>query len=360
MAPNQSTRPTKVLIIDDSALMRQLLAAILSRHSDLQVVGTAPDPLIAREMIKRLNPDVLTLDIEMPKMDGLDFLERLMRLRPTPVVMVSSLTQIGSEQTLKALALGAVDYVSKPKVSIRDGIIENADEIVEKVRVAAKAQVTRRFTSPLPLIEPTPLQNRFTSSEKIIAIGSSTGGPEAVKRFLQQMPADAPGILIAQHMAEGFTQAFARRLNEQTRLSVCEASDRQRVLPGHVYIAPAHLHLRVKRSGANYMTSLDAGECVNRHRPSVDVLFDSVADAAAHNAIGVILTGMGRDGAEGLLKMRQSGAHTFAQDEQSCVVYGMPKEAVQAGAVIEVAPLDELPRLVLQYLAEQGSRALRV
>jgi two-component system, chemotaxis family, protein-glutamate methylesterase/glutaminase len=357
-----NTKRSKVLIIDDSALMRQLLSAIVAQAPDLEVAGTAPDPLVAREMIKQLEPDVLTLDIEMPKMDGLDFLERLMRLRPMPVVMVSSLTQRGSEQTLRALELGAVEVMGKPKLSIREGMIENAGEIIDKIRAAAKAKVHPRSASPRPAgAAPAALGPRFTSSEKIIVIGASTGGPEAVRRFLEQMPADGPGILIAQHMAQGgFIEAFARRLDEHTRLSVAQAGDRQRILPGHVYIAPADRHLKVTRSGANYMTALDDGAPVSRHRPSVDVLFDSAASAAAHNAIGVILTGMGRDGAQGLLTMRRAGAKTYAQDEASCVVYGMPREAVELGAVDEIAALDDLPARILELLAEQGSRALRV
>lgn len=353
-------RKIKVLVIDDSALIRKVMSEIIARAPDMELAGTAPDPLIAREMIKQLNPDVLTLDIEMPKMDGLDFLERLMRLRPMPVVMVSSLTQSGSESALRALELGAIDYMGKPKLSIRDGLFENADEVLTKIRTASKARI-RPPSRPINSAAAVPaLRNMFTSSEKIIVIGASTGGTEAIKHFLQQMPADCPGILIAQHMAPGFTEAFARRLNDLTRLSVVEAKGGERILPGHVFVAPGHSHLLLTRSGANYTTALDGGVLVNRHRPSVDVLFDSAARTAAHNAVGVLLTGMGKDGAAGLLKLRQAGAQTYAQDEQSCVVYGMPREAVQIGAAIEVAPLDELPSRLLGFLSQEGSRALRV
>lgn len=357
---NMPSKKIKVLVIDDSALIRKVMSEIVSRAPDLELVGTAPDPLIAREMIKQLNPDVLTLDIEMPKMDGLDFLERLMRLRPTPVVMVSSLTQAGSEAALRALELGAIDYMGKPKISIKEGLFENAEEVQEKIRVAARAKVRPIASRPVTPGEAVAVRNTFTSSEKVIVIGSSTGGPEALKQFLMRMPPDSPGILVAQHMAEGFTEAFARRLNDQTKLSVCEAKGRERVLPGHVYIAPGHSHLKITRSGANYMTAIESSAPVNRHRPSVDVLFDSAAEAAAHNAVGVILTGMGKDGAQGMLRMRNAGAQTFAQDEQTCVVYGMPREAVAIGAVHESAPLQDLPQRILKFLNSQGTLALRV
>jgi two-component system chemotaxis response regulator CheB len=316
-------------------------------------------------LIKQTNPDVLTLDVEMPKMDGLDFLEKLMRLRPMPVVMVSSLTERGSEITLRALELGAVDFVTKPKMSIQSGMLEYAELITDKIRAASKARVKAR-TKPTPAEGQTadgtlpPIRNPLTSSEKLIIIGASTGGTEAIKEFLVQMPSDCPGILVTQHMPEGFTRSFARRLDGLCKISVNEAAGGERILPGHAYIAPGHSHLLLARSGANYVTQLDQGAPVNRHRPSVDVLFRSAAAFAGKNAVGVILTGMGKDGAQGMLEMKNAGAYNFAQDEASCVVFGMPREAIAVGATNEVGPLQELPGKVLAYLATNSSRALRV
>jgi two-component system chemotaxis response regulator CheB len=351
----------KVMIVDDSALIRSVMSEIISSQPDMQVVGVAPDPLVARELIKQTNPDVLTLDVEMPKMDGLDFLEKLMRLRPMPVLMVSSLTERGSEITMRALELGAVDFVTKPKISIQSGMREYTELIADKIRAAAKARIRPRTL--LPGAAPTALpalRNPLTSSEKLIIVGASTGGTEAIREFLMQMPSDCPGILIAQHMPEGFTTSFARRLDSLCKISVREAAGDERVLPGHAYIAPGHSHLLLARSGANYVTRIEQSAPVNRHRPSVDVLFRSAAVAAGKNAVGVILTGMGKDGAAGMLEMKQAGAYNFAQDEASCVVFGMPREAIALGANHEVGPLVELPGMVLGYLATQGSRALRV
>ncbi|WP_295756744.1 chemotaxis response regulator protein-glutamate methylesterase [Undibacterium sp.] len=355
----------KVLIVDDSALIRSVLSEIIGSQSDMEVVGVAPDPLVARELIKQTNPDVLTLDVEMPKMDGLDFLEKLMRLRPMPVIMVSSLTERGSEITMRALELGAVDFVTKPKLSIQSGMLEYTELICEKIRAASKARIKPRSTlsadgHSAPLGALPMVRNPLTSSEKLIIIGASTGGTEAIKNFLVQMPSDCPGILITQHMPEGFTRSFAKRLDGLCKISVCEAAGGERVLPGHAYIAPGHSHLLLSRSGANYMTQLDTGPPVNRHRPSVDVLFRSAATCAGKNAVGVILTGMGKDGAVGMLEMKNMGAYNFAQDEATCVVFGMPREAIAIGATHEVVPLNELPAKVLQYLAQHGSRALRV
>jgi two-component system chemotaxis response regulator CheB len=356
----------KVLIVDDSALIRSVMSEIIRSQPDMEVVGVAPDPIVARELIKQTNPDVLTLDVEMPRMDGLDFLEKLMRLRPMPVVMVSSLTERGSEITLRALELGAVDFVTKPKLSIQSGMREYTDLIADKIRGASQARIKARQVpstdagkasaeSALPLI-----RNPLTSSEKLIIIGASTGGTEAIKNFLVQMPSDCPGILITQHMPEGFTRSFARRLDSLCKISVKEADGGERVLPGHAYIAPGHSHLLLARSGANYVTQLDQGPPVNRHRPSVDVLFKSAAAYAGKNAVGVILTGMGKDGAAGMLEMKNAGAYNFAQDEASCVVFGMPREAIAVGAAHEVAALNALPGMVLNYLATHSSRALRV
>jgi two-component system chemotaxis response regulator CheB len=351
----------KVLIVDDSALIRSVMSEIISSQPDMQVVGVAPDPLVAREMIKQTNPDVLTLDVEMPKMDGLDFLEKLMRLRPMPVVMVSSLTERGSEITMRALELGAVDFVTKPKISIQSGMREYTELIADKIRAAAKARIRpRTLVAGKPPAALPALRNPLTSSEKLIIIGASTGGTEAIREFLMQMPSDCPGILIAQHMPEGFTTSFARRLDSLCKISVREAAGDERILPGHAYIAPGHSHLLLARSGANYVTRIEQSEPVNRHRPSVDVLFRSAALAAGKNAVGVILTGMGKDGAAGMLEMKTAGAYNFAQDEASCVVFGMPREAIALGANHEVGPLVELPGMVLGYLATQGSRALRV
>ena len=351
---------TKVLIVDDSALIRSVMSEIVNSQADMEVVATAPDPLVARELIKKHNPDVLTLDVEMPKMDGLDFLEKLMRLRPMPVLMVSSLTERGSEITMRALELGAVDFVTKPKLSIQAGMREYTDLIADKIRAAARARVKRSSANAAPTAALPQLRSPLTSSEKLIIIGASTGGTEAIREFLMQMPSDCPGILIAQHMPEGFTTSFARRLDALCKIRVLEAAGNERVLPGHAYIAPGHSHLLLARSGANYMTRLEQSEPVNRHRPSVDVLFRSAATAAGKNAVGVILTGMGKDGAAGMLEMKNAGAQNFAQDEASCVVFGMPREAIALGATHEVAPLVALPGLVLGHMSAQGGRALRV
>lgn len=359
----------KVLIVDDSALIRSVMKEIINSQPDMEVVGQAPDPLIARDLIKQTNPDVLTLDVEMPKMDGLDFLERLMRLRPMPVVMVSSLTERGSEITMRALELGAVDFVTKPKLAIQAGMIEYTALIADKIRAASKAKVRQRQlpaggagngTANASGASLPSLGNPLISSEKLIIVGASTGGTEAIKDFLIKMPSDCPGILITQHMPEGFTQSFARRLDSLCKISVKEAEHGERILPGHAYIAPGHSHLLLARSGANYMTHLDQGPPVNRHRPSVDVLFSSAARHAGKNAVGVILTGMGKDGALGMLEMKRAGAYNFAQDEASCVVFGMPREAIAAGGTDEVGGIGELCGMVMGHLAAHGNRALRV
>jgi len=354
-----------VLIIDDSALIRKILTGIIDGEPDMHAVGAAPDPLVAREMIRALDPDVLTLDIEMPRMDGLDFLEKLMRLRPMPVVMVSTLTERGSEAALRALELGAVDFVAKPKVDISGGMKEYAAEITDKIRAAAQARIKRRpVLTDLPRLTADAvlpaLANRVASTEKLIIIGASTGGTEAIKDVLVQMPPDCPGILVTQHMPEAFTKSFALRLDSLCKISVKEAVHGERVLPGHAYVAPGHSHLLLKRSGANYMTELSQAPPVNRHRPSVDVLFRSAANCAGKNAIGVILTGMGKDGAAGMLEMHQAGAHTFAQDEASCVVFGMPKEAIALGGVDDVVALPNMAKRVMAQLRSMGLQAIRV
>ncbi len=345
--------PIKVLIIDDSSLMRKLLTEILRRDPEIEVVGAASDPIFARDLIKQRNPDVLTLDVEMPRMDGLTFLRNLMRLRPMPVVMVSSLTDRGAEATLTALALGAIDFVSKPKLDVAHGLSELGDEIVEKVKAAARIKPLALGDRPVPL----PAAGRLltTTTDRVIAIGASTGGTEAIARLLQQVPPDLPGIVIAQHIPAEFSRRFAERLNACTQLTVCEAKDGQPILIGHAYVAPGSHHLRIVRSGAKYVCSLGDDEPVNRHRPSVDVLFQSVAQFAGANAIGVILTGMGADGAGGLLTMRERGAYTIAQDKDSSVVWGMPGEAVKREAASAVLPLDGIANRISSQLRAVGA-----
>lgn len=347
----------RVLCVDDSALVRGLMTEIINSQPDMEVVATAPDPLVARELIKKHNPDVLTLDVEMPRMDGLDFLEKLMRLRPMSVVMVSSLTERGGEITLRALELGAIDFVTKPKLGIRDGLLEYTEIIADKIRAASRAKL--RAPSPhAPAAAPAPMLRRpLSSSEKLVIVGASTGGTEAIREVLQPLPPDSPAILITQHMPAGFTRSFAQRLDALCAVTVREAVHGERVLPGHVYLAPGgDTHMRLGRSGANYVIELEASEPVNRHRPSVDVLFNSAAVAAGKNAIGVILTGMGKDGAAGMLAMHRAGAHTIAQDEASCVVFGMPREAIAIGAADEVVPLSAMSERILTRLGDRGHR----
>jgi two-component system chemotaxis response regulator CheB len=345
----------RVLVVDDSALVRSLLTEIINRQVDMTCVGAANDPLIAREMIRELNPDVLTLDVEMPRMDGIDFLGRLMRLRPMPVVMVSTLTAQGAEVTLRALELGAIDFVAKPRIGLVSGLSQLGGEIVDKVRVAATAKF-RRVPVPAPTAgAATPSQGTHgligrISTEKLICIGASTGGTEAIKCILMAMPADAPAIVITQHMPPGFTTSFAARLDGLCRITVKEASHGERILPGHAYIAPGGRQFRIERSGANYMAVVEDGEPVNRHRPSVEVLFLSVANVAGRNASGVMLTGMGNDGARAMRELRDKGSYNYAQDEASCVVFGMPKEAIAHGAVHEVLPLDQIAPALLGRL----------
>lgn len=358
-----NTPKIKVLCVDDSALIRSLMTEIINSQPDMVVVATASDPLVARDLVKQHNPDVMTLDVEMPRMDGLEFLEKLMRLRPMPVVMVSSLTERGSEAALRALELGAVDFVTKPRLGIRDGLIAYTDLIAGKIRIAATARLLpakRPATGAGPAAAQALLHSPLLSTEKLIIIGASTGGTEAIREVLQPLPPDSPGIMIAQHMPAGFTNSFAQRLNGLCRIVVSEAVHGERILPGHAYIAPGGFHLSLTRSGANYVAHVDQEAPVNRHRPSIDVLFDSAAKHAGKNAIGMILTGMGRDGAEGLLRMRQAGAYTFAQDEASCVVFGMPREAIAIGAASEVAPLQEMSQRVVAHLRSFGERANRV
>lgn len=360
-----TVKKIKVLCVDDSALIRSLMTEIINSQTDMTVVATASDPLVARDLVKQHNPDVMTLDVEMPRMDGLEFLEKLMRLRPMPVVMVSSLTERGSEAALRALELGAIDFVTKPRLGIRDGLLSYTDLIVGKIRIAAAARVlpakrVAKGSGPTALVDAPMLHSPLLSTEKLIIIGASTGGTEAIREVLQPLPPDSPGILIAQHMPAGFTNSFAQRLNGLCRVAVTEAVHGERILPGHAYIAPGGFHLSLTRSGANYVVQVDQEPPVNRHRPSIDVLFDSAAKHAGKNAIGVILTGMGRDGAEGLLRMHQAGAYTLAQDEASCVVFGMPREAIALGAASEVVALAEMSQRVIAHLRSLGERTTRV
>lgn len=342
----------RVLTIDDSALMRQVLAELLSKDPAIEVIGSAPDPYVAREKIKALNPDVLTLDVEMPKMDGLTFLEKLMRGRPTPVIMVSSLTEAGCQTTLRALELGAVDFITKPKIDLREGMEQIAQDLIAKVKAAATASVRTRTAAPSPgTARPASLNSAMIkTTDLIIAIGSSTGGTEAVKDVLQVLPPNTPPILITQHMPERFTKTWADRMNQLCRISVKEAEDGDSVLPGHALVAPGNFHMTLVRSGARYSVHINQDEPVNRHRPSVDVMFDSVAQYAGANAVGVILTGMGGDGAKGLLRMKEAGAYTIAQDEASCVVFGMPKEAIKLGAADVVRPLGDIAAAILTHV----------
>jgi two-component system chemotaxis response regulator CheB len=353
--------PIKVLVVDDSALIRKLLAEIVNGEGDMACVGAAADPYAARDLIRALQPDVLTLDVEMPKMDGLEFLERLMRLHPMPVLMVSTLTERGSDAALRALELGAVDFVAKPKLDISSGMLEHAQEIVDKIRVAAQARVLRRQAgaAPRPAAAKAPL-HALKSTEKLIAIGASTGGTEAIREVLQALPADMPGIVITQHMPPGFTRSFAARLDSLCSLRVKEAEEGERILPGHAYIAPGDRHLQVAKSGANYKVALSDAPPVNRHRPSVEPLFLSVAAHAGPNAMGVMLTGMGKDGAQAMVQLRHAGAWTAAQDEASCVVFGMPREAIAAGAVEEVLPLGRIAARLVEHSARLGGGLIRV
>ena len=350
---------TRVIVVDDSALVRSLLAEIINRQTDMECIGAAADPLVAREMIRNLNPDVITLDVEMPRMDGIDFLSKLMRLRPMPVVMVSTLTERGADVTLKALELGAIDFVAKPKIGVADGLRLLAEDITDKVRIASKAHIRKAApapaatgnaastTRPAPLA---PVSLGRLSTEKIIFIGASTGGTEATKEVLMNLPPDCPAVVITQHMPPGFTKSYAARLDGLCKIRVAEARDGERILPGHAYIAPGGFHLSVERSGANYIARVQDGDPVNRHKPSVEVLFKSAARVAGPNALGIMLTGMGGDGARAMKEMRDAGSYNYVQDEASCVVFGMPREAINAGAAHEVLPLNQIAGKLIERL----------
>lgn len=350
----------RVMIIDDSAVVRTLLTELLSRDREIEVVGVAVDPISAKQKIGSLNPDVLTLDVEMPRMDGLSFLEELMQKRPMPVVMVSSLTDKGGETTLRALELGAVDFVTKPKIDLTAKLPDIVENITSKIKAAAGVSVRPRSAVKKPskklstdvMLKKAGETAMIRTTEKVVAIGSSTGGTEAVKDILEVMPPDSPGIVIVQHMPERFTRLFADRLDKTCAIDVREARDGDRVIPGHALIAPGSDHMLLKRSGADYYVEVKKGPLVNRHRPAVDVLFRSAAKYGGKNVIGVILTGMGDDGARGLKEMKDVGAYTIAQDEKSCVVFGMPKEAIERGGACSILPLDDICEDVLMACRE--------
>lgn len=351
-----NAEPIRVLVVDDSAIVRKIFSQELDKHKDILVVGTAPDPYVARDKIVQLKPDVITLDIEMPRMDGLSFLRKLMKYYPIPTIVVSSLTMKNSEMALEALEYGAVEVLAKPGGSYSVG--DMSVQLADKVRAAAKVRVAPAHAGPKPENGRTakPSVNPMTSSlrrttHKVIAMGASTGGTEALKAVLTQMPANCPGIVVVQHMPPRFTTAFANRLNELCEIEVREAKDGDSVLPGQALLAPGNFHMLLRRSGARYFVEVKTGPLVCHQRPAVDVLFYSVAQYAGANAVGVIMTGMGKDGAQGLLEMRRGGARTIAQDEASCVVFGMPKEAIKAGGVEEVAPLLEIPAAIIRALA---------
>lgn len=347
----------RVLCVDDSALMRNMITAVVNQQHDMEMVATAADPITARELIKKFNPDVLTLDIDMPRMNGLEFLSRLMRLRPMPVVMVSSLTAKGSEATLTSLELGAVDFIAKPDIRQNSEIDHWALLVADKIRVAARVELSPRAHAAS---ERHSISAPRLGMEKIIAIGSSTGGTEALRRVLTPMPAHCPAVLIAQHMPAGFTLSFAQRMNSLCAMTVKEAEEGEPVLNGTAYIAPGDRHMEIVRQGKGYQIRLNSNPTVNRHRPSVDVLLYSVAEHAGQHAAGAILTGMGSDGARGLLAMRQAGAWTLAQSEQTCVVFGMPREAIALQAAVEVTDLQHISqRLIDSFTPADRSKTAK-
>jgi len=342
----------KVFIVDDSALVRQVLTACLDSHPGIQVIGQAADPLFALEKMQRDWPDVLVLDVEMPRMDGITFLRKIMAERPTPAIICSTLTEAGAAVTLEALAAGAVGVFTKARLGLKESLQQLSSELIRQIEQAARsrprAAVRAQAKPSSPSREPSPAAG-LTTTDRVIALGTSTGGTQALELVLRQLPADSPGIVIVQHMPEKFTAAFAQRLNNLCQIEVREARHLDRVRAGLALVAPGGRHMQLKRSGAQYFVEVLDGPPVNRHKPSVDVLFRSVARHAGHNALGIIMTGMGDDGARGLLNMREAGARTVAQDEASCVVFGMPKEALQIGAAQSTEALENLPRLITDY-----------
>ncbi|RZI84621.1 MAG: chemotaxis response regulator protein-glutamate methylesterase [Rubrivivax sp.] len=352
----------RVMVVDDSAVVRQVLSAVLSDAPDIEVMCAVADPLLAIERLKLGWPDVIVLDVEMPRMDGITFLKKIMQERPTPVVICSTLTEKGAKTTMEALAAGAVSIVTKPKLGLKQFIVDSSDDLVNSVRAAAKANVRRLATrseapAPVPhakhtadvILSAASPNAMIQTTERVVAIGTSTGGTQALEVVLTALPRVSPGIVIVQHMPEKFTAAFADRLNSICQIRVKEAQHNDRVVPGQALIAPGGKHMVLKRSGAQYFVEVLDGPLVNRHRPSVDVLFRSVAKTAGANALGLIMTGMGDDGAAGMLEMKNAGARNVAQDEETCVVYGMPKEAVKRGAVDKILPLGMLHREIIQH-----------
>lgn len=341
----------RVLVVDDSAVVRKVFSEELGREPDIEVVGTAPDPYVARDKIVNLKPDVITLDIEMPRMDGITFLRKLMKYFPLPVIIVSSLTEAGGALAMEAMDIGAVEVICKPNTAYSVG--DMSVQLAEKIRAAARVNIHARQqqATPLSRVAPkTPSLSLTKTTNQIIAIGSSTGGTEALKEVLPLLPPNSPGVLVVQHMPAHFTTKFAERLNELCQIRVKEAEDGDSVIPGTCLLAPGNFHMVMRRSGARYYVNVKTGPLVCHQRPAADVLFNSVAAYGGNNAIGVILTGMGKDGASGMLKMKQAGARTIAQDEKSCVVFGMPKEAIEMGGVDEIVPLNEVTNTILRML----------
>ena len=344
----------RVLVVDDSALIRQILSEIIKSEPDMTLVGAAPDAFVAKKLVLEKSPDVITLDIEMPKVDGLRFLEVLMNARPTPVVMISTLTEKGADATLRSLELGAIDFVAKPKIGVAQGMAEYHELIVDKIRTAARSKVKKASPAKAASVN----KVSYSGTEKLIAIGASTGGTEAIKEVLRTFPANAPATVITQHMPAGFTSTYAKRLDAVCQMQVKEAKGGERLLPGQAYLAPGDKHMEIERSGADYRIRLTDGARVSGHKPSVDVLFNSICKSAGSNALGVLLTGMGSDGASGLLEMFNAGCETFCQDEASCIVFGMPKVAIEKGAAKRVISLDDVGRSVMQTVEKlsAGSR----
>ncbi|MDD5434993.1 MAG: chemotaxis response regulator protein-glutamate methylesterase [Nitrospira sp.] len=347
-----TSRKIKVLVVDDSAVARNILVNGLRKFRFIDVVGSAADPYIAKDKIIQLLPDVLTLDVEMPRMDGLTFLKKIMEHRPMPVIMVSSLTKRGGDLTVSCLGAGAIDFITKPEIDVSDGIEMMLSSLAEKIKFASKVRVKKFGTSENKMCPVKPVAScaMIETTNKIIAIGASTGGTEAIKHVLERLPADSPGIVITQHMPEKFTKSFAERLNKLCHIEVREAVNGDSVIPGLALLSPGNYHLQLKRSGARYFVETQQSQQVNGHRPSVDVMFESVAKYAGSNAVGVILTGMGADGAKGLLAMRENGARTIAQDEESCVVFGMPKEAILLNAAESISPIGNIADEIFKLL----------